>query len=374
LAALTFAALPFTFAGAMRMELLVDYAAFWERLREDLTQARQSVLVQTFSFEGDATGLALADALRAANLPDTRILVDSFARFVLSDKFLYAPHHWFDRDLRAEKRATQTMSARLIEQGAQIRFTNPPRFGARSMLARNHKKLVLIDDSIAYFGGINFSDHNAAWHDLMLRVEDADAARFLRDDFLATWDGRNSLASASFPALELHTVDGRDNPSKFARVLDLIAAAREEIYVASPYITFPFYEALSAARARGVRVAVVTPAANNWRLFSDYARWEAARTGLDLRFYARGMSHLKALLVDKKWLVVGSSNFDYLSYRLHQELIAVVTAPEVIGQFCEQVAQPDLAASHPAAAFDGAGRWLGWKIKAAAKLLRWLCD
>jgi cardiolipin synthase len=359
----------------MRMELLVDFAAFWRRLQADIAGAGRRVYVQTFSFEGDATGQALAAALLAAGAPDTRILVDSFTRYVLSDQFLYAPRNWFNTGLRDERRATRAMMEELATNGAQLRFTNPPGFGAKSLLARNHKKLIVIDDNIAYLGGINFSDHNAAWHDLMLRVEDAGVASFFREDFCATWEGRNRLASAAFGEIECHTADGRENPSKFRRVLELIGAAREEIYVASPYITFPFYEALREARARGARAQIVTPQANNWRLFSDYARREAARTGLDLRFYQAGMSHLKAILIDNRWLVLGSSNFDYLSYRLHQEIIAVITAPDVIEQFRRQVLQPDLARSIPAETWpeNGGERWLSWKIKGLTKGLHWLC-
>ncbi len=357
------------------MELQVDFAAFWRSLHADIARARGRIYVQTFSLEGDATGLALAAALLAARVADTRILADSFTKYVISDKFLYAPRHWFDRELRAEKQATKTMLAQLENAGAQLRFTNPPALSARQCLARNHKKLIVIDDNTVYLGGINFSDHNAAWHDLMLRVEDENVARFFREDFLATWEGKNKLASAAFPDLECHTADGRDNSAKFARVLELIAAAQQEIYVASPYITFPFYEALRDAGERGAAVTIVTPAANNWRIFSDYARREAAGTGLNLQFYQGGMSHLKALLIDNRELVLGSSNFDYLSYRIHQEIIAIVTAPDLIAQFRAQVAQPDLANSQPAGALpkNVNARWLDWKIAGLTKGLQWLC-
>jgi cardiolipin synthase len=359
----------------VRMDLLVDFDAFWRSLSADVARARARVYTQTFSFEGDATGLALADALLQTAAPDRRVLVDSFTRFVLSDKLLYAPANWFNRELRAEQRATREMTTRLQAGGTQLRFTNPPGLSPRRWLARNHKKLIVIDDSVVYLGGINFSDHNAAWHDLMLRVEDEGVAEFFRADFEATWEGRNRLASASFPELEIHTVDGRENPSKFARALELIAAAQTEIYVASPYVTFPFYEALGAAQGRGVTVRIVTPEANNWRIFSDYARWEAGRAGLDLRFYQPGMSHLKAMLIDNRQLILGSSNFDYLSYRLHQEIIAVITAPALIEQFRLQALEPDLARSLPAGDLPPhvSKRRLEWKIKSLTAGLRWLC-
>src|SRR6185369_1589699 len=112
--------------------------------------------------------------------------------------------------------------------------------------------------------------------------------------------------------------DGRHNRRAFQRVLELIDRAQRRVFVESPYITFPFYERLRAAAFRGVEVRIVTPGQNNWRLFRNYARLESARSGIDLRLYRGGMSHLKSMLIDDDYLIAGSSNFDYLSYRLYQ--------------------------------------------------------
>jgi phosphatidylserine/phosphatidylglycerophosphate/cardiolipin synthase-like enzyme len=77
------------------------------------------------------------------------------------------------------------------------------------------------------------------------------------------------------------------------------------------------------------------------------------------------MSHLKAMLIDDEYLIAGSSNFDYFSYRIHQELLAVITAPEVIAQFRERVMIPDLsrAQSVECHASSASKLWLSWKMK-----------
>ena len=106
-----------------------------------------------------------------------------------------------------------------------------------------------------------------------------------------------------------------------------------------------FYERLRAATRRGVLVTILTPEQNNWRFFANYARLESARSEIDLRLYKDGMSHLKAMLIDDQYLVAGSSNFDYLSYRIHQELLAVLTVPDSIADFRARVMLPDLAKS-----------------------------
>jgi cardiolipin synthase len=133
----------------------------------------------------------------------------------------------------------------------------------------------------------------------------------------------------------------------------------------SPYVTFPFYERLRAATRRGVAVTVVTPAQNNWRVFANYARLESARSGIDLRLFQPGMSHLKGMLIDDEYLVAGSSNFDYLSYRIHQELIAVITDRAVINDFRARVMLPDLANARSVECHASAigQRWLSWQTK-----------
>src|SRR2546423_10103500 len=236
----------------MPTELLIDFDEFWTRLNADIASAEQSVFVQTFSFEGDVVGKQLAQALLSSSARDKRVLADSFTRFVLSDRFRYAPANLFDENLRREARDTAAMMSELQGAAVAIKFTNPYGASPRKLLSRNHKKLIVIDNRAAYIGGINFSEHNAAWHDMMLRIDDRDAISFLRNDFQSSWEGRDQSASAQFDGIELLSADGRHNGNAFGRIIELIDGARKSIVVESPYVTFPFYERLRAATRRGV--------------------------------------------------------------------------------------------------------------------------
>ena len=349
----------------MAFELLVNFDQFWSRLRQDIASASDSVFIQTFAFEGDSVGQKLTDALLASPARDKRILADSFTRVVLSDRFRYSPANLLDRNLKDEARNTAALWSQLKSVGVATKFTNPFGFRPRTLLSRNHKKLLVIDERVAYLGGINFSEHNAAWHDMMLRLDDPDAVSFLSEDFRSTWAGRDRVAYREFDSLEILTLDGRSNRRGFQRVLDLINGARERIFVESPYITFPFYECLREATRRGVNVQIVTPGANNWSYFANYARLESARAGIDLRLYQSGMSHLKAMLIDDEYLIAGSSNFDYLSYRIHQELMGIFTTPELIADFQLRVMLPDLTNSVGTRCKTGALgiQWLGLQRK-----------
>ncbi|MFW6078742.1 MAG: phospholipase D-like domain-containing protein [Gemmatimonadota bacterium] len=336
----------------MRFELLVDSDAFCERLTEDLLAADRRILVQALTFEGDDAGRLIGDALLARPGIDRRVLIDSYTRVILSDRLRFRPANLLDAELRREARETEALVERLRADGVGVRFTNPLGPLLVRFPVRDHKKIIVVDDRIAYIGGINFSDHNFAWHDMMLRVDDPDVAALLRDDFLATWAGEPAPRSGAFDGIEVHTLDGTENGPVFDAVYaDRIDRAERSVLVHSPYLTFPFCEPLARACARGLDVTVITPEQNNRPSLRRYIEWEGARCGFDVRLYQGGMSHLKALLVDDECLVMGSANFDFLCYELQPEILAVVTDRGVIDAFRERVVLPDLRRSRPV---DGA--------------------
>ena len=330
----------------MKMKLLVGSAEFWQSLRDDVAGSSRSVLVEALSFEGDKTGQAVAELLLSAGAPDRRVIVDHFTRHIVNDRFVWHPRSLADPGLRREVRETARMVDTLRGHGVGVRFSNPVGPLFLRFPARNHKKLAVVDGEVAYIGGINFSDHNFEWHDMMLRIEDRQVARFLGEDFESTWSGRNRGLTGAFPGISIATLDGRSNATPFAGVLSLIHAATSTIWLECPYLTFPFWGALRDAARRGVAVTVVTPAGNNWKLVGDYARWQAQTSGIGVRLYD-GMTHLKAMLVDGRALVMGSANFDVWSYRFQQEYLATITDPGVIEDFEDRVVVRDVRDSRP---------------------------
>src|SRR5207244_10107331 len=133
-------------------------------------------------------------------------------------------------------------------------------------------------------------------------------------DFLSTWKGRDQVADLELNGVEVFTLDGRTNRGAFQRVLDLIDAAQDSIFVESPYITFPFYERLREAARRGADVKIVTPEQNNWSYFAKYARVESDRSHIDLRIYQGGMRHLKSILLYDEFILVVSFECTYHLY------------------------------------------------------------
>ena len=326
-------------------QILVGSSPFWARAAQDVADARRRLYVQAMSFEGDAAGLAVASAINASPAADRRVLVDDYSRLTVNDRAVRSRAGRRDLALQAEVAATDRMFRDLAAGGAPVRVTNPVgRFGA-NYPARNHKKLIVADD-VAWIGGVNFCDHNFAWHDFMLRIEDAAAADFLAGDFEATFAGAPRAARADRPGLTLHAMDGRSNAAAFAELTALIAAARTQICVISPYLTFPITGALAVAAKRGVAVQLITPWANNKPIVRNALLATALSSGFDVRLLPE-MSHLKGMLIDDAHLVVGSSNFDFVSLAAEEELMAVITEPGVIADFRRQIIEPALLEAQP---------------------------
>ena len=327
----------------MGIEIKVDSTEFWTSLEQDLAAAKHNIFVQTLSFEGDRVGKGLTQALLNSEATDKRIIVDSFSKIILSDKFIKGPTHIFDQELRIEAKDTKQMMVDLEQGGVKVKYTNPLGPLLVNILARNHKKLIVIDDRLTYIGGINFSEHNFAWHDLMIRLEDEAIAKFFSTDFLDTWSGSDRGGAYNFELADFYLFDGRNNAIVWNKVFDLINQAQREVIIQSPYFTFPFYEKISQLTKRGIKVTYISPESNNRKIFDGYNRWECQQANIDLRLYRGRMTHLKSILIDDQYLLLGSANFDFVSYYFDQEIVAVIEDPQIIEDFKTRVVAPDLA-------------------------------
>ena len=342
----------------MKIELLLDAREFWARLREDLAGAHHRAWIQTFTFEGDRVGTALGRALRGCPAADRRLLVDRYSLLYHSDRIVPGPA-WLDRAFRREVFLTHRWVRRLRSAGVAVRFSNPLGPSPVKLVRRNHKKLAVFDDRVAYIGGINFSDHNFAWHDMMFRVEHEGLAELLGADFDASWRGRPMSLDREVGPLRVVSLNGRANGKGVAPVLDVVSEARASIDVVSAYLSHPFTDHLAEARRRGVRVRVLTPSRNNKSNLARHILETANRSGFEIYRYAGGMSHMKAMLVDGEVLVAGSSNFDFMSYHILEELVVITRHSGMIEDFARRVWLPDVAGLTPFRVRSSLGTRLG---------------
>ncbi|MCB0385680.1 MAG: hypothetical protein KDD43_09825, partial [Bdellovibrionales bacterium] len=203
---------------------------------------------------------------------------------------------------------------------------------------RNHKKVFIVDDKVAFVGGVNVSEANLEWRDSGVRVE-GEGVNLLVEAFEENWErgffyGRKVLAGlirhkkrsrVLSPWIHLnHTLTLRRQ-----RMRDLIKRfdrATERIWVANPYwVPGPsLVRAFIGAARRGVDVRLCYPQKTDVK----FTRWvnelllgPLIPFGVKLFVYQRGFLHAKALIVDQ-WGKVGSSNLNARS--LYHDLEADV--------------------------------------------------
>ena len=325
---------------------LLDNREFIEDLHRALRTAERRVLIQVMTFDGDASGLAVADLLAGAagRGVDVRLLVDCFALRYVSDR------KDTDPSVRDEVAETKAMFDRLRAAGVAMTFTQP--FGPVKFfgLSRNHKKLYVVDDH-AYLGGINISDHNFAWRDFMIRTTDPAIVDALTDDFARTERGdRRSVNTTVLTNREIEPVFN-----------EVVGRATGSLVLASPYsLDVGIVDLLK--RSPAPAKTVITAQQNNYRwlrLAEPYIWSRLARAGVELRTYP-DFFHARFLLADDDKLLIGSSNFSRHSFRCNQEICLLITDAEFIDGFKARMLadtgplEPTERSHNPAAAITGA--------------------
>jgi cardiolipin synthase A/B len=129
-----------------------------------------------------------------------------------------------------------------------------------------------------------------------------------------------------------------------ARILfqTLMSSAREYILIETPYF-LPDRgvrkELKRAIRERNVEVRIVCPGEHNDHLIVRHTSrrlyGELLRAGAKIYEYQPSMLHVKSMIVDGLWCVVGSTNFDHRSFSINDELNIASTDPGVIRRLRE---------------------------------------
>jgi cardiolipin synthase len=236
---------------------------------------------------------------------------------------------------------------------------------------RNHRKLLLVDDRVAYIGGINIADEyyrgspgEPAWRDNALEITGCEVKR-IRSSFDRMWTradmpfrkvvlslrhgrkAREQPESGSLRFLE----SGPEDPMQPVRgaYRQLIGGAIRSIDLAMGYF-YPhgrILRALKRANLRGVRVRLLFSRRSDVAV----ARWAARglygrllRDGIEVWEYRPSMMHAKLAIIDDV-VIAGSANLDIRSGRINNELVAVVHDGELARQartdFEEDLKQAD---------------------------------
>jgi cardiolipin synthase len=232
----------------------------------------------------------------------------------------------------------------LKEAGVQVERYRPLRWYSLSrMNSRTHRKILVIDGSIGFIGGVGIADQWSGhaqspdhWRDSHFQLV-GPAVAHLQAAFADNWMKTRAdvlNAEAYFPVLASHGTsraqvfkssprEGADS----ARLMFLlsIAAARQRILIASAYFVpdSRTIAALVAALQRGVRLEIIVPGRHidtKITRRASRAQWgPLLAAGAAIYEYQPTMYHCKVMVIDDRWVSVGSTNFDNRSFRLNDE-------------------------------------------------------
>ncbi|MES2767877.1 MAG: phospholipase D-like domain-containing protein, partial [Bdellovibrionota bacterium] len=207
---------------------------------------------------------------------------------------------------------------------------------------RNHRKIFVIDQKIAYVGSLNVMEPALKWKETTLRIENSNDINLLMEIFECTWDWiENDVSrfkSCDFRKIifEVENSDHiRTTQTKVLRshyrkdYLKRIDDAKERIWLVTPYFNPPRFllKALVAAAERGVDVRLMVPNKTDPAWFSYLSRVYYSpliKKGLKVYEYQEGILHSKTALIDSVG-IVGSGNLNYRSFYQDLELNMIVS-------------------------------------------------
>ena len=209
---------------------------------------------------------------------------------------------------------------------------------------RTHRELLACDGTVAFVGGAGIADWWAKphkgkppWRDMMVRIEGpivADVQGVLAENWLECcgeiltgneYFKRNEAKGTTAAFVIKSSPADRSTVSRVLFQL-LIEAATERVLIATPYFLpdKAFRRALKRTAERGVQISVIVPGRlsdQKWvRLASRRMYGQLLESGLHIYEYDRGMTHVKALLVDGIWAVIGTTNVDNRSFEHNDEV------------------------------------------------------
>lgn len=317
-----------------RFEPLVTGDKAFPAMLEAIDGARQSVTLATYIFDRDSVGLKFVDALRRAveRGVQVRVLVDAAgARYSIPSIIGVL-----------EKACVPV--ARFLPTVVPLRSI--------TINLRNHRKVLVVDGSIGFTGGMNIREGNCDLPGKGLRIRDthfrvtgpivANIQAVFADDWLFStgeklaghpWLVRLPEVGSTFARSIVDGPDADINKLRWS-ILAGLSAAHESVQVITPYFLPDqgLIAGLNLAAMRGVKVDIILPLENNLKIVQWATMailWQVLLHGCRVWFVPGVFDHSKVMVVDRLWSMIGSANWDPRSLRLNFEYNIECYGPEL---------------------------------------------
>ena len=314
--------------------LLVNGETKFPDVLENLRSAKHHIHIEYYIYENDTIGNELAQTLieKAKEGVEVRFIYDDFGSIGIRKNIV--------RQLReAGVEAYPFYKIKLIMLANRMNY-------------RNHRKIIVIDGTIGYIGGINVSDKyinndkedKLYWRDTHLKIVGASVFN-LQTIFLADWNFcanqkiRYSInyfpqtSEAEHYGNHLVQIVSSGPDSKHPKIkytlIQAILSAEKEICITTPYFIpdKSFLEAINIAALSGIEVTMLVPTMSDSFIVNTTSQSNfqgLLDVGVKIYSYDKGFVHAKTMVCDQKVAIIGTANFDNRSFDLNFEINAIV--------------------------------------------------
>lgn len=314
---------------------LSSVAECFEAMLSAIQEAKESVRLEMYIYTESGIGERFRDALAQAAERGVRVrvLIDALGSLTMSESF------WDP----------------LIRAGGEFRWFNP--LHLRRLAIRNHRKLLVCDERIAFIGGFNIAPEyegdgvTKGWYDLGFQFSGV-----LVREVAASFDAMFALADFQhrrFPRLRrprlsnlISTADGQllltapGRGRKFLKQALLHDLRRpRQVKIISAYFlpTRPIRQGLFRAAHQGGRVQLIMAGKSDVpisQLASRHFYQAFLRAGVEVYEYQPQILHAKLFVIDEV-VYVGSANLDRRSLSINYELLLRLANKRLAGEAAE---------------------------------------
>lgn len=311
-------------------QILVDGADYFSAMLEEIKNAKLCILFEEYLFQSGNTADSFIFELCSAKKRGVEV-------FVLLDE--YGSKGLNEKDKQA-----------LLNEGVGILTYNPVNlFHFGKSLKRDHRKLLVIDDDVAFIGGAGITDEFSSnmadnyWHDVMLKVK-GDIVFDLSHSFYKIWYKENSSQPATNNKTK-NTAEQEKNKSRvivsegaekneiIRSIIKHIRSSKKQVWLTSPYFisSWKIRRALRYAAKKGVDVRLIFPGISSdhkWVTYGIQRYYKRLlRSNIAIYEFQPRFSHAKIILCDN-WFTIGSSNFDRWNQFLNLDVNIEVYNPK----------------------------------------------
>lgn len=343
-----------TYSIQNKVKVIYGGKEYFDLLLSMINAATESIHLQTYIYDDDATGLLVADALKAAAKREVEVhlLTDGYASQHLSKKFIDG----------------------LAEAGVHFRFFEPLLKSHHYYFGRRlHQKVFVADGKYAIVGGRNIADRyndlpgSTAWLDFALYAA-GEVATELCVLCWKTWNGfpvkmditpcEKKQLVFSFSEYETTSIRVRRNDwvrrknEISATYIEMLRQSQSHITILCSYF-LPgkiIRRLLKHAAKRGVKITVITAGPSDVILAKNAERWLydwLLRNNIKLYEYQPAILHAKVAVCDGEWLTIGSYNINNISAYASIELnldVRNATLAASLDQTMETIIKKDCVA------------------------------